>query len=108
MSHWEGADDFFAEAEQEMFPLLQGSKMVLCLVSGEPDAKSCIELGAAILFNKPIVIVSFGTAVVPKRLEELAEAHVHYEEDESVTHGSGADRLRAAMEQVLYSEPDRG
>lgn len=103
-THWDGAEDFYSAAEREMFPLLQSSKMVISLLSGEPDAKSCIELGAAIMFNKPIIVVSFGDVDVPQRLHDIAHAVIHYDEDESVTHGPGAKRLEDAMTSLLAAD----
>ena len=53
------AEDFFQRAKRVTFPKLKASAMSLMIVS-DPDPKLCLELGAAILFDKPIL------ALVPR------------------------------------------
>jgi hypothetical protein len=67
--------EWLARAEREMFPKMKTSLLSLVIVS-EPDAKLAVEIGAAILFDKPIIVlVPSGTWVSPK-LRRIADAIV--------------------------------
>lgn len=101
-------DDFFEHARQEMFPKMAASSMVVTLLSGEPDAKLCLELGAALLFDKPILLVVYGPVDLPERVRRLAAAVVELEDGELISQGAGAERLQAAIESILGPpDPDR-
>ena len=79
--------------------------MVVSLMTGEPDAKLCLELGAALLFDKPILIVSIGDRFsVPERVLRLATEVVHLEEGELKTTGPGAERIAAAVKRMTGTE----
>lgn len=61
------------KARREMFPKLAASDTFLSLCpEGEPDAKFCLELGAAIMFDKPIVVVAVEGREVPPGLLRIA------------------------------------
>jgi len=93
---------FFDHARREMFPKMAGSAMVISIISAEPDPKLCLELGAALLFDKPIIAVTVGENVkIPARLRRLFVDHVHIAEHESLTEGPGAARLQAVLDEHL-------
>jgi hypothetical protein len=95
-------NDYFRQAEREMFPKMAGSAVVVSLLTGTPDAKICLELGAALLFDKPILLVTIGDRFeIPERVRRLAADAVHLDEDESMVEGPGAERLIAALERLL-------
>jgi hypothetical protein len=50
-------DDYFRHAKEELFPKMKASAMSITIFHSEPDPKLCMELGAAILFDKPIILV---------------------------------------------------
>lgn len=96
-----GDDEFFEHARREMFPKLRDSQMVVTLFAGEPDPKLCMELGAALLFDKPILGVAMGDFEIPDRLQRLLTDTVRIDDTESLREGPGADRLAAAIERLL-------
>ena len=51
-------EDYLEHARREMFPKMKQSALVISVLNAEPDAKQCLELGAAILFEKPLVILA--------------------------------------------------
>lgn len=50
-------DEFFKHAKDALFPKLKDSALSLTIVSDNPDPKLCMELGAAILFDKPLILL---------------------------------------------------
>jgi len=91
-------DAFFEHARREMFPKMASSACVISILSATPDPKLCLELGAALLFDKPIIAVTIGEGFpIPARLRRLFVEHVHIDDDESLSEGPGAARLQAAI-----------
>jgi hypothetical protein len=62
---------YLRRAEEEMFPKMKGSAISV-IIAGKSDAKLCVELGAAILFDKPIVVVVPDGRTVPANLKRVA------------------------------------
>jgi hypothetical protein len=84
----------------EMAPKLENSAVSISLVpeDREGDVKFWVELGAAIMMNKPIIAVAFGDKPVPAKLALVA--------DEIVRAPNGIDPdssedLTAAIHRVL-------
>ena len=51
------SDDYFEHAQKEMLPKMKASALSIHINSKNPDIKLCAELGAAILFDKPIIVL---------------------------------------------------
>ena len=64
-------EKFFAQAKQELFPKLKGAALSLTIL-GEPDPKLCMELGAAILFDKPLIVIVPPGTNCPANLKRVA------------------------------------
>jgi hypothetical protein len=90
-------DDFFEHARREMFPKLKSSAMSL-MILGEPDPKLCLELGAAILFDKPILVIVPKGRSVPLALRTIANKIL---EDVDMNDESSQTRLSAAMREMM-------
>jgi hypothetical protein len=75
---WKGMTEdeikaFLRQAEASMFGQMQNSKFAIILAA-KPDAKLAVELGAAILFNKPIIVLlPLGAPPVNPKLRAIAE-----------------------------------
>jgi hypothetical protein len=66
-------DDFFRHAEEMLFPKIQQCSLSVAIFNGRPDPKLCMELGAAILFDKPIIlVVPDSQTKIPANLKRLA------------------------------------
>jgi hypothetical protein len=63
--------EYFEHARREMFPKLKASALSMVLL-GDPDPKLCLELGASILFNKPIIVLVPAGREVPLSLRTIA------------------------------------
>jgi hypothetical protein len=77
MSDW--SDDPKAKAwldrvKAEMLPKMEASAMSVVILAGTPDPKLCVELGAAILLDKPIIILVPDDTPVPANLKRCATA----------------------------------
>lgn len=53
----EPEDAFFESARRELFPRLRDSAIYIGITPEEPDPKYCLELGMAILLDKPIILL---------------------------------------------------
>lgn len=66
----------------DMLPKLSESAAALSIVpDGVGDVKLWVELGAAIMLDKPIVAVVFGDRPIPERLIRVADDIVRIPED---------------------------
>ena len=75
----EAFQQFFEAARRDLFPKLKASAMVISILNGEVDCKLAIELGASILFDKPLIIaIQKGTTVSP-RLRQAVDEWIEYE-----------------------------
>jgi hypothetical protein len=90
--------DWLERARRDMFPKLAGSAMSLMIFSSEPDAKLCLELGAAILFDKPIILLSTKQRPIPEKLRRLAHTVV---EVDDITSPETQAKLQAAITSVI-------
>jgi hypothetical protein len=90
-------DDFLERARREMFPKMKGSAMSMMIVD-EPDPKLCLELGAAILFDKPILCIVPKGRHVPLALRTIA--HRIIEVDNPPTETDGRAIVAAANELI--------
>jgi hypothetical protein len=84
----------------EMVPKLRNSAAVAQIVPGpdEVDVKFCVELGATIMLEKPIIVVVFGERRLPAKLAAIADEVVRLPEG---VNPEGADELAAALNRVL-------
>lgn len=89
---------FFRRAKEYMFPRMKASAMSLTVLTADPDPKLCIELGAAILFDKPIVIVAPPDVPIPANLKRLAAHIIQGDMSDPATGQKLRDALTAVME----------
>jgi hypothetical protein len=67
-------DEFVKHGETETLPKMSGSAFVMSLVpEGKPDIKFCVELGMAIMLDKPILAVATPGTTVPPQLLKICE-----------------------------------
>lgn len=92
---------YLRHAQREMFPKLKGSALSLTILHGDPDPKLCLELGAAILFDKPlIVLVPDRERPVPANLKRVASAIVYGAPNDPTTQ----ERLQDAINSVVKND----
>jgi predicted nucleic acid-binding OB-fold protein len=94
------AKDFLFRAEHEMFPKLQSSMMSLVLGSSQPDAKLALEIGAAILFDKPLVVMVPKGKKISAGLLRAAHEVIEYDDlDENAS-----KKIRDAVTRILEEQ----
>jgi hypothetical protein len=71
-------DDWAKNIENDLVPKLESSAMVMSLMprSGKPDAKFAVELGMAIMLDKPIIVMAEPGQAIPSKLSAIADAVV--------------------------------
>lgn len=84
----------------DMVPKLEGSVMSCSLIPDdrEGDVKFWVELGASIMFDKPIIAVAFNNQPIPERLRRVADEIVVLPEGVSP---EASDQLAAALKRVV-------
>ncbi len=85
---------------ERTLPMLEASAVALSLVpdTEDLDVKFCVELGAMIMLDKPIIVVALAERQVPEKLRLVADEVVVLEE--GVT-PEGSRRLATAIERVV-------
>lgn len=83
--------------ERDMLPKMQSSAISLALFSGKIDAKLCVEIGAAILFDKPLILLVLTDENIPAALERAATTIVRGNPDDPEIQ----QRLTEAIQAVL-------
>lgn len=97
-------DDYFEHARAEMFPKMKESAISL-VIAGEPDPKLCMEIGAAIMFDKPILAIVRRGQDIPLSLRTIA--HKVVEVTEPMDEAS-KNRLQSAINQMIEASQFRG
>jgi hypothetical protein len=92
---------YLKHAEEDMLPKMKDSAITLALFNGNVDIKLCVEIGAAILFDKPIIVVKCGDKPVSANLKRVASVIV---EARDIKDESTQAKLQAAITKVLSED----
>lgn len=90
-------DDYLEHARLKMFPMMKKSQISLTILKGDPDPKLCLELGAALLFEKPLIILAIKGYPIPEALRRVADRVVEVDE----LNEAAKKKLSEAIEDVL-------
>ena len=91
---------WFRKARRELTPKLRGSAMYVGLVPEDPDPKYCMELGMALMLDKPIILVVAKGRTLPQALRRAADVVI---EDVDFDHPErDQERVQWAVTQALY------
>lgn len=88
----------YKHAVEELYPKMEDSAMCLSIWSDKPDPKICMEIGAAVCFNKPIIVCVFRGEKVPSSISRIASAIVEVDMDDMER---SKKRLTRAIQNVL-------
>jgi len=84
---------------RDLFPKLEESSLFLSMCpSGEPDVKFCLELGAAIMYDKPIILLVMPGRAVPPSLERIAVGRIDADPDTEAGREHIGREVRRIME----------
>ena len=95
---------YFRHAKEELFPKIKDTAVSLAIL-GEPDPKLCLELGAMILFDKPIIVLVPRDMPVPANLKRCAAAIVEGDPHDPETQERLQKALRSVMQNDRRSRP---
>lgn len=90
---------FLRRAKEQMFPKMKNSAISV-MILGDPDPKLCIELGAAILYDKPILVLVPEDANIPANLTRCASAIIQGNLKDPKT----AKRMQEAIDKILAND----
>ena len=97
----EDSREFLKHAEEEMAPMLRASAASISLVpSDHGDAKFWVELGASIMFEKPIILVVSPGRSMPQKLQHIADEIIVLPEDGTIG-PEVAEEIEAAMRRIV-------
>lgn len=92
--------DYIKHAQKEMLPMMENSAIVVSIFGNQIDAKICLEIGAAILLDKPIIAVIVQGAKVPANLKRVASIIIEGDMKETAT----KDKLQQAIARVMKND----
>jgi hypothetical protein len=92
-------DDFVYHARADAMKKIDESALVMSLVPDKPDIKFAVELGLAIMLDKPIVAVAQPGIRVPAGLRRVAHCVIEMGDDFDTE--VGRKELASRMTQIL-------
>lgn len=102
MSHFE---DFAERVHNELVPMIKDSSAFISIVPIGPDrvdVKFAVELGVAIMLNKPIIACIQPGTKVPDKLVKVADKIVELDLDDPTQR----ERLNTAISEVISNESE--
>lgn len=74
---------FEADARKNLVPMLKGSAVYMAINPGDDvDIKFAVELGLAIMLDKPLIVVSSADRKVPAKLRAIADEIIEVDFDD--------------------------
>jgi hypothetical protein len=89
--------------QQEVLPHLINTRSVVVILPNDTiDSKLCLEVGAAVVMDKPILVVTRARTLVSSALEKIA-AKIAVVEEEDWTTESAKEKIAAAVKSMMDS-----
>jgi nucleoside 2-deoxyribosyltransferase len=101
MSDWSQepeAQRWIADVQENMVPRMQASGAVVSIQAGKTDVKHAVELGMALLLDKPLILAVTPGVEVPERLRRAADDVIVFDMTEPE---ATAQRVRDAMDRII-------
>lgn len=96
------ARQWFARAQHQLLPKIESSTFVMSVIPEQPDAKIAVELGFAILLDKPIVLYCPPGRSYPDHLRRVADHIVVGDIDDPET----KRRMNEVIDRMLNDEEE--
>jgi hypothetical protein len=90
------------EIADASLPGIRSSALVISVLSGNVDPQLCLQIGAALLMDKPLILTAVQGAWIPARLRQLADVVI---EGGSLSDPEMREKLQAAIQQVMTRRP---
>lgn len=91
-------NDFYERARTDLMPKMRESALCVTIL-GDPDPKLCMEVGAAVLMGKPIVVVAQQGRTIPESLRSVAMSVVELDAAFSTAHAQ--QQIQTAIGQAV-------
>ena len=88
-------DDYLDRFRADALPKMRSSAYVAVIAPGEPDAKVCLEVGAAILLDKPFFIVASPGQQISGHLRRVADEVIEVDLDTDAGQQEAMARIAA-------------
>jgi hypothetical protein len=89
--------EFFDHFERYGLPAMKESAMCIAIHGEKIDAKMCLEIGAAVLLDKPIIITVVRGAAISPALRRVASEIVEFDPS-----ADGQKQIQSAIDRVLH------
>ncbi len=93
-------DKFVKRVRKELVPKIEDSNIFVAITPGSPDkvdVKFAVELGLAIMYNKPIIATIAPGTQIPEKLSRVVDRFVELD----LSDPTGRERLVAAINEML-------
>lgn len=100
-------DRFADRVRKELVPKIEGSNLFVSITpldANKVDVKFAVELGLAVMFNKPIIAVIRPGTQVPEKLTRVVDRFVELDLDDPTSRDRLADTIKDMAEE--YSKED--
>lgn len=96
--HWASFAD---QVISDLIPMIDNSALAVALLPRKPedydDVRWCVQLGAMIMLDKPIIVVVMPGSVVPDKLVRVADHILELNKDDPNFTALLAERVNAIM-----------
>jgi hypothetical protein len=87
--------------EVDILPKLRASAFAMVLVEPKLDALLLVQVGAAVLLDKPLILVALPGAWIPAKARQLADAVVTADSLDFMKTEAGQERMKTAVRTVM-------
>lgn len=98
---------FLRHFEQEVLPQLMKTSVVIVILLDNLDSKICLEVGAAVLLDKPVLVLTSALSLVSARLARIADRVVVVGDRGTWTSARSAGPHRASRQRHSGPEEKR-
>ena len=94
-------DEFLRAWERGALSKLQDAACSLTIYTGEFDGKLALEFGAAILLNKPLLVVAFDGARIPTKMLAVVDEIVELESGSNPQTPENLEKIKAGIRRLM-------
>lgn len=97
---------FLRHFEQEVLPQLTQTAVVIVILTDNLDSKLCLELGAAVLLDKPVLVLTSALSLVSERLGRIADKVVVVGDRGTWKSDEAQARIQQGVDDILRARKD--
>jgi hypothetical protein len=93
-------DKYLKRFADEVLPMIESAITLIITPGGHPDPKICLELGASLLLDKPLILIVTRGRTIPARLRRLADAIV----EGDIGEPDFQERVQKAVTEIMQTD----